>query len=137
MTGQQAENAITAAAGITAGVYFLRRAVEGESSSPPSRHAVETYTRAFGSGPVLPLGQWLPAAGVTFIGLALIGAASPAVGGAAAALVATGTILGNGIALQKDLKVSTPEAAESATPATSPQTTLAANHPPVSKGVLA
>lgn len=137
MTQTQGENAITLSALVTAGVYFYRRAVEGESGAPSSKHVVETYTRAFGSGPVLPLGQWLPAAGAVFIGLALLGAASPKVGGTAAVLVATGAALGNGVALQRDLKGTAPAKAGASTTESSSERTIALSHPPVSKGVTA
>lgn len=111
MERAQAETAVTLAAALSAGVYFYRMGVEQSEGHPitsedlHSVHAVETFKRYFGSGPILPLGQWLPAAGVTFLGLAVITAASPDVGGAAALLVGTGTVLGNGLAIQKDLAV--------------------------------
>jgi len=135
MTKEQAETTITLSALVTSGIYFYRRLVEGESNTAQSKHAAETTARALGSGPVLPLGQWIPAAGVTFLGLALLGAASPSVGGAAALLVGTGAVLGNGVALMADLNASQPQQGKSSSSASSsppkPVPAVNLNHPPI------
>lgn len=139
MTKEQGQTAITLSALVTAGVYFYRQLTEGESSqTSESKHVAETTARALGSGPVLPLGQWLPAFGFTFFGLSLIGAASPSLGGAAAILVGTGAVLGNGVAVMKDLQANKPAAGPAGTPSAPPLvTTLALNHPPAStQGVV-
>lgn len=140
MTSQQGQNAITISALVTGGLYAYRYLAEGESGhAAVSKHIAETTARAFGSGPVLPLGQWVPAFGVTFLGLALLGAASPSVGGAAAVLVGTGAVLGNGVAVMRDLNANKPASASATTPPTPPTvTTVSLNHPPAStsKGVV-
>jgi hypothetical protein len=129
MTGEQAETTITLSALVTSGVYFYRRLSEGETSTPDSQHIGETAARSLGSGPVLPLGQWLPAAGFTFLVLALLGAASPDIGGAAALLVGTGAFLGNGVAALGDLKTNEP-ASSTAARNNKAASTLATNQPP-------
>lgn len=103
MNQQQAENAVVISALVTAGTYGYRYFTEGESEPLLNKNAVQSYKNFYGWGPVLPLGTWIPAFGVTFLALSIMAAASPQVGGTASVLVGTGAFFGNARAVIKDL----------------------------------
>jgi hypothetical protein len=83
MNESQAQTAVSVSAVLVAGMYAYRKLTESKSSSSTG-HFVIGY--AF-----------------TFLTLAVIAQAAPAVGGTLAVLVATGDLLTNGTALFKDL----------------------------------
>jgi hypothetical protein len=110
MTKESAESAITLSALVTGGMYAIRYLVEGSEGTEEAAHPtvqertiVADYASMFGAGPLLPLGTWIRAAGSAFVIVALIGAASPTIGGAFALLIGGTAVLGNLRAVQKDL----------------------------------
>jgi hypothetical protein len=134
MNQQQAENAVVISALVTAGMYGYRYFSEGESNAAElaKQGYIQKYKDFYGFGPVLPLGTWIPAFGVTYLALSIMAAASPQVGGTASVLVGTGAFFGNAKAVIKDLGVTTPKAAKTTTPGkvgTGVQP-LTENHPP-------
>lgn len=106
MTQDQAESAVTTSALLVGGVYAYRKLTEHVTETPTKKResASGVATGVIGTGELLPVGQWLTGAGVTFILLAILASASPDVGGWASILVTTGCLLGNGQAVFKDLK---------------------------------
>lgn len=122
MNVEQSENAITLSALVTTGVYAYRKAVEpgiaparllreAGKGGKHSQTIASDYQSIFGAAPPIEWGQFLKAAGSMFIIISIIGAASPQVGGSLAALIGTTAVLGNGVAVMRDLKASevTPE----------------------------
>jgi|HubBroStandDraft_4_1064222.scaffolds.fasta_scaffold09567_8 hypothetical protein len=134
MSQSQAENAVVISALVTGGLYGYRYFTEGPSTSTGKESLAEKgyitkYKAFYGFGPVLPLHSWIPAAGITYLGLSILAAASPQVGGSASVLVGAGAFLGNAKAVFADVgKTTKPAAATTtATPTAAP-----GNHPPVS-----
>jgi hypothetical protein len=135
MSQSQAENAVVISALITGGVYGYRYFTEGPSVSTGKQSLEEKdyiakYKAFYGFGPVLPLHVWIPAAGITYLGLSILATASPQVGGAASILVGAGAFLGNVKAVIADVGKTTKPA--TAATNTSPST-RGGNHPPVAK----
>jgi hypothetical protein len=115
MNQEQAENAVTLSALVTGGIFAYRKAVEPGIKSAGVRRAegkggvasqnlIKDYKSLFGAAPPIEWGQWLKAAGVLYISLSIIAAASPEIGGYMAILVGTSAVIGNGIAVTNDLK---------------------------------
>jgi hypothetical protein len=138
MTKEGAETAVTTSALVVAGMYTYRKLTEkaeNVSGSEAKRKPGEIVKGLVGTGQLLPVGAWVTGAGITFIVLSILAAASPDLGGYSAILVATGTTLGNGLAVTQDITHSekaseVAQAAQSAQPA---QKTASLNHPPILK----
>jgi hypothetical protein len=109
MNEQQAETAITLSLLVTGGLYTYRKLTEPEVGEGTSPAIAEQYKSVFGAAPLIGWAEWIKAAGVLYIGLAIIGAASPTIGGTAAILVGATAAFGNWEAVQTDLKLSTIE----------------------------
>ena len=138
----QAENAVTISALVTGGMYAYRYFTEGPSkaSELAKEGYVAKYKAFYGSGVVLPLGQWMPAAAITYFVLAVLAEASPQIGTSAAVLVGVGSFTGNVLAVKKDVGKETKAAGKETKPATGStpletslqplQGTVSENHPP-------
>lgn len=133
MNSEQAENAVTLSALVTTGMFAYRRAVEpgiapvralreAGHGGKRAQNIAADYKSVFGAAPPIEWGQFLKAAGVLFIGLSIVTAASPEIGGSAAVLIGTTAVLGNGIAVMRDLKTEPPTAADVAQTARDTQT---------------
>lgn len=135
MNKQQAESAITLSLLVTGGLYAYRKITEPGLSANEANKTVKgkklaaDYKAVFGAGPPIEWGQWLKAAGSLYIGLAILGAASPTVGGVSSILVGITAATGNLIAVQEDLKRSGAETSQASKFAKGQTTTL--NPPPV------
>jgi hypothetical protein len=134
MEQSQAENAVVISALITGGVYAYRYFTEGPSTSTGKESLEEKgyiakYKAFYGFGPVLPLHVWIPAAGITYLGLSILAAGSPQVGGSASVLVGAGAFLGNAKAIFADVGKTT----KPTEPTTNSAGVVTApgNHPPV------
>lgn len=134
----QAENAVTISALVTGGMYAYRYFTEGPSkASELSKEGyIEKYKAFYGSGVVLPLGQWIPAAAITYFVLAVMAEASPQIGASAAVLVGAGSFTGNFLAVKRDVGKETksggketklPSGFEGEQPL---ESTVKENHPP-------
>lgn len=111
MDKDQAETAITISALTTFGVFAIRKTIEpgivrSETAQPPS--VLSDYVKLFGASPPLEWGQFLKAAGSLYIVLSILGAASPEIGGGAAILIGTVSVITNGVAVMNDLRTGTP-----------------------------
>jgi hypothetical protein len=139
MTSQQAEAAVTISALISGSAYAIRNLVEGEgATAKKSTSLSETATRAVGSGKVLPLGQWLPAMGFSYIAIAIIAAGSPDVGGSLAILIGATSFLGNGVAALNDIGLAKQPAKTVASTTAAPKMEPAVNnHPPTNAPIAA
>lgn len=107
MTSAEAETAVTTAALIAGGIYVYRKTTEAVTKAPTSKQPHTPRSTAegvIGVGELLPTGTWLTGMGVTFIGLSIITSINPNLGGSLAILVATGTFLGNGMAVIADVQ---------------------------------
>lgn len=105
LTKEQAETAITLSALVTVGLFSYRKIVEPEVKEETAKKAgfVNDYKAVFGTAPPISWGQYLKAAGSLYIVLAILGAASPPLGGGLAILVGTTAAFGNLKAVEEDL----------------------------------
>lgn len=104
MTKDQAETAIAGSALIVGGIYAYRKLVEGADVAATPKPKGGKATDLIGYGTPPPVGQFITGWGFVFLLLALVAQASPNLGGSFAILVATGDVLGNGLALTDDLQ---------------------------------
>lgn len=104
MTKDQAETAVAGSALIVGGIYAYRKLVEGADVATTPKPKGGKATDLIGYGTPPPVGQFITGWGFVFLLLALVAQASPNLGGSFAILVATGDVLGNGIALTDDLQ---------------------------------
>lgn len=104
MTKDQAQTAVAGSALIVGGIYAYRKLVEGAEVATTPKPKGGKATDLIGYGTPPPVGQFITGWGFVFLLLALVAQASPNLGGSFAILVATGDILGNGIALTDDLQ---------------------------------
>lgn len=120
MTEGKAQDLVNGAALIVSAIYFYRKLIEpavgaaGSSAGPDATEkptAGEPHTVAgaaaqlLGQGEVASTGRFVVGWGFTFLTLSLMAPAAPELAGAFAALVALGSILGNGTQLASDLEV--------------------------------
>lgn len=98
-----AQTAVTISALLTGGFYTIRKVTEKESAIAQSKNATEQFKALFGQAPLLDWGQFVKAWGALYLTLAIIAAASPAVGGGFAVLVGASSVLGNLPAVRQDL----------------------------------
>lgn len=113
MNTEQSENAITVSALVVTGIFAYRRAVEPVPNfnrlvmegkgGVRSQNLAKDYKSLFGAAPPVEWGQFLKAAGSLYIALSVIGQINPDIGGAAAILIGTSAVIGNGIAVMNDL----------------------------------
>lgn len=108
MTGEQSENAITLSALVVGGMFAYRKAVEPNATEfkkeYPEPSVLADYKSVFGAAPPIGWAQWLKAVGSLYIGISIVGAMSPQVGGSLAILVGTSAVIGQGLAVAHDLK---------------------------------
>jgi hypothetical protein len=106
MTADQSQTAITLSALVTTGMFAYRKVTEPEVKEATQAEPgfVQDYQSIFGAGPPIGWGQFLKGAGSLFIVLAIMGAASPDLGGGFAVLIGTSAALGNAIAVRRDLQ---------------------------------
>lgn len=102
MTREQAETAVAGSALIVGGIYSYRKLVESSLNQTPKTS--NRFARELGYGPPPPVGRFITAWGFVYILIALVAQASPNLGGSFAVLLATGDILGNGVALADDVQ---------------------------------
>lgn len=102
MNQQQAETAVTASALVVGGIYVYRRLSETDVQLT-NAHGLRLKQLA-GNGPVMPAGPFIVGWGFTFLVISIMAQASPSLGGNFAILVAAGAVLGNGVAVSKDLQ---------------------------------
>jgi hypothetical protein len=96
MSPASAERWVVISAALVAGIYAYRRIAE------PTAPA--TGVRSFaGEGSPPPLGSWATAWGVTFLGVSIMAAVAPGLGGAFAILIAAVDFLGNAQNLFHDI----------------------------------
>lgn len=108
MSPEQSENAIALSALIVGGMFAYRKAVEPNAASfkkeYPEPSVIADYKSVFGAAPPIEWAQWVKATGVLFIGVSILGSASPDIGGNLAILIATTAIIGQGLAVAHDLQ---------------------------------
>ena len=97
MSPETAERWVVISALIVAGVYAYRRVTE-VVAEPPIKLA-----NIAGQGSPPPLGTFVTAWGVTFLGVSVLASANAQLGGAFAILIATGDLLANTPALVADV----------------------------------
>jgi hypothetical protein len=96
MSPASAERWVVISAALVAGIYAYRRIAE------PTAPA--TGVRSFaGEGSPPPLGSWATAWGVTFLGVSIMAAVAPGLGGTFAILIAAVDFLGNAQNLFHDI----------------------------------
>jgi hypothetical protein len=105
MTRESAQSAVTGSALVVGGIYLYRRLVEEPKA--PTRKGSSTLQQLpgelLGQGPAPPVSRFVVGWGFVFVVLSLTVEASPELGGYGAILVALGALLGNGVAVSKDL----------------------------------
>jgi hypothetical protein len=133
-TQSSAEQAVSISFLVTGGMYAYRYFKEG-----PGEHGngfVEGIERAGGKQPLLTPGAWIPNAGIAYLGLSILAAASPQIGGPAAILVGTGAFIGNARAVFGGVNETTQKAAANITrqnkeaEASANASSKTSNHPP-------
>lgn len=124
MTKDQAETAVAGSALIVGGIYAYRKLVEGADVAATPKPKGGKATDLIGYGTPPPVGQFITGWGFVFLLLALVAQASPNLGGSFAILVATGDVLGNGIALTGDLQSRLKDAGTGTGKAGSPPATI-------------
>lgn len=109
MTDQGSEQAVVVSAVIVSGIYFYRKLTDpalGRAVAGPLEGSGGRAVGAlFGSrtGAVAPLGRWLLGFSVSFMIIAVLAAIDPGLGGWLAILLATGSVLTNGMAIATDI----------------------------------
>lgn len=103
MTEAQARSAVSVSALVVGGVYLYRRVTEGPGGTPPPVASPAAAGQLLGVGPVANAGRFVTGWGVVYVVLALLAESQPDITGTFAALVATGALLGNGLALSTDV----------------------------------
>lgn len=106
MNQKSAETAVVSSALIVGGIYAYRKLVEG--SIPPNTNRVSVDKKGklatiAGYGDLPPIGQFITGWGFAFTVMALLSQFAPSFGGSLAILVATGDVLGNGLAVSQDV----------------------------------
>jgi hypothetical protein len=96
MSPASAERWVVISAALVAGIYAYRRIAE--PTAPAS--GVKSFA---GEGSPPPLGSWATAWGVTFLGVSIMAAVAPGLGGAFAILIAAVDFLGNAQNLFHDI----------------------------------
>jgi hypothetical protein len=112
LTSGQARDAINGSAIVVAGIYFYRKLVEPDPNAAlvgrtPHRQPNTIPAAAvqlIGVGPLASTGRFVVGFGFTYMVLSLMEGASPDLAGSFALLVALGAVLGNGVAVTKDVK---------------------------------
>jgi hypothetical protein len=132
MTKTQSNEAIIISALLVAGIYGYRRATEGakaksEAPKPKAKGASpKQLAQPFTGEEIAPLGRFITGWGFAYLVISVMGAASPGLGGWFAILLGTGSVLGNGLAVTKDLNTalgSKETGKKAASPASSAKTT--------------
>lgn len=129
MTKTQSNEAIIISALLVAGIYGYRRATEGakaksEAPKPKAKGASpKQLAQPFTGEEIAPLGRFITGWGFAYLVISVMGAASPGLGGWFAILLGTGSVLGNGLAITKDLNTALGGKKTGKTPASSAKTT--------------
>lgn len=109
MTKTQSNEAIIISALVVAGIYGYRRATEGikgktQTPKPKTKGAsARQLAQPFTGEEIAPLGRFITGWGFAYLVISIMGAASPGLGGWFAILTGTGSVLGNGLAVSRDL----------------------------------
>lgn len=98
MNQQTAERWVTISAALVLGMYAYRRLTESPSDTA-------TIKNVFGIGAPAPLGKFITAWGVVFLGISIMATAAPGLGGSFAILVAAADFLTNSQAVFTDVGV--------------------------------
>ena len=104
LNAAHAQKWILASAIVVAGMYLVRRLVEGAGVIGVGSNTNNSRTLALlGSGPPPPLETWLVAYGVSYTGLAIIALGAPELAAAFAILVMVVNVINNGATVSRDL----------------------------------
>lgn len=95
MTSTSADQAVVISALIVSGTYFYRKLTEPAIPAKSGNQVTNLGQ--------VPLARFIVGFGVSFFGISVLASLSPDFGGTMAILLATGTLLTNGLALSADV----------------------------------
>lgn len=122
MNAAQAERSVTTSAAVVAGVYAYRRLFEGQSGQAAQHVGQPAAAKQLaGLGGAPPLSHFIVGFGFAYLAIAVLAQADPALGGGLAVLVATTTLLTNGVQIFSNVErqlglQTTPAPAQPSTP---------------------